>query len=194
MNRRSFLLFAILIMGCRTNPYHASNRVYRKQVKELSQRLREQPPNYFQTAVPDASEASKENWIGTVNFDLRKPDFIIIHHTAQNACNETLHAFTIKQSKVSAHYVICKDGTVHHMLNDYLRAWQAGASKWGQNTDINSCSIGIELDNNGFEDFTVPQINSLITLLDTLKMKYRIPQENIIGNGDIAQGRKVDPN
>jgi N-acetylmuramoyl-L-alanine amidase len=95
---------------------------------------------------------------------------------------------------VSAHYVICKDGTVHHMLNDYLRAWQAGLSKWGNNTDINSSSVGIELDNNGYEPFTDPQINSLLVLLDSLKTRYKIPQENFIGHGDIAPGRKVDPN
>jgi N-acetylmuramoyl-L-alanine amidase len=80
------------------------------------------------------------------------------------------------------------------MLNDYLRAWQAGLSKWGNNSDINSSSIGIELDNNGYESFTIPQMNSLLTLLDTLKTKYKIPQENFIGHGDIAPGRKVDPN
>jgi N-acetylmuramoyl-L-alanine amidase len=80
------------------------------------------------------------------------------------------------------------------MLNDYLRAWQAGLSKWGNNTDINSSSIGIELDNDGFEYFTDPQINSLLILLDSLKNRYKIPQENFIGHGDIAPGRKVDPN
>ena len=80
------------------------------------------------------------------------------------------------------------------MLNDYLRAWQAGLSKWGNNSDINSSSIGIELDNNGFEIFADSQINSLLRLLDTLKIKYKIPQENFIGHGDIAPGRKVDPN
>jgi N-acetylmuramoyl-L-alanine amidase len=196
MNRRMLLFFIILVFGCRSNPYHSSNRVYRKQVRELNKQLREQPFNDFPLITDSGVVANtkKTDWIGTINFDLRKPDFIIIHHTAQNACAETLHTFTIKQSKVSAHYVICKDGTVHHMLNDYLRAWQAGASKWGHNTDINSCSIGIELDNNGFEYFTVPQISSLITVLEMLKNKYRIPQENIIGHGDIAPGRKVDPN
>jgi N-acetylmuramoyl-L-alanine amidase len=179
------LFLIVLLLGC-ANPYHASNRIYKKQVKRFTRELRERPPDYFAGQTKD--------WAGTVNFDMRKPDFIIIHHTAQDGCPETLHTFTVKHSKVSAHYVICRDGTVHHMLNDYFRAWQAGLSKWGHNTDINSCSIGIELDNNGFEDFTAPQINSLLLLLDTLKTKYRIPQENIIGHGDIAPGRKVDPN
>jgi N-acetylmuramoyl-L-alanine amidase len=133
-------------------------------------------------------------WIGTTNFNMRKPNFVIIHHTAQNSCDQTLKTFTRVASKVSAHYVICKDGTVHHMLNDYLRAWQAGISKWGNATDINSLSIGIEIDNNGFEPFTDEQINSLLQLLDRLKRAYSIPATNFIGHSDIAPGRKVDPN
>jgi N-acetylmuramoyl-L-alanine amidase len=74
-----------------------------------------------------------------------------------------------------------------------LRAWQAGLSKWGNATDINSLSIGIELDNNGFEPFTEQQVNSLLQLLDRLKKAYGIPTANFIGHADIAPGRKVDP-
>lgn len=95
---------------------------------------------------------------------------------------------------MSAHYVICKNGTIHHMLNDYLRAWQAGISKWGNNTDINSSSVGIEIDNNGFEPFTDQQLNSLLVLLATLKKAYNIPTANFIGHADIAPTRKNDPN
>ncbi len=186
MPKTRSLLVWLLIVGCSHNPYKAGNKIYKKQAKDLSETIRRQPADYF--PLQDSP------WIGTVNFDLRRPNFVIIHHTAQNSCPITLHTFTIQPSQVSAHYVICKDGTVHHMLNDYLRAWQAGLSKWGNNTDINSSSIGIELDNNGFEYFTDPQINSLLILLDTLKTKYKIPQENFIGHSDIAPGRKVDPN
>lgn len=186
MPKKILLIFYMLILGCSHNPYKESNKMYKQQVKDLGKQIQQQPPDYF--PLQDSP------FIGTVNFDLRKPNFVIIHHTAQNGCPETLHTFTIKKSQVSAHYIICKDGTVHHMLNDYLRAWQAGLSKWGNNSDINSSSIGIELDNNGYESFTDPQINSLLILLDTLKAKYKIPQENFIGHGDIAPGRKVDPN
>jgi N-acetylmuramoyl-L-alanine amidase len=80
------------------------------------------------------------------------------------------------------------------MLSDYLRAWHAGVSKWGNVTDMNSCSIGIELDNNGFVPFQPQQIQSLLTLLDTLKHRYNIPAANFIGHGDIAPVRKNDPN
>jgi N-acetylmuramoyl-L-alanine amidase len=186
MNKISLAVVTILFLGCSHDPYRASNKMYKREAKNLGKTIRQVPVDYF--PLQDSP------WVGAVNFDLRKPNFVIIHHTAQNGCPETLRTFTIRQSQVSAHYVICKDGTVHHMLNDYLRAWQAGFSKWGNNSDINSSSIGIELDNNGFEYFTDPQINRLLILLDTLKIKYKIPQENFIGHGDIAPGRKVDPN
>jgi len=132
-------------------------------------------------------------WVGTVNFNLRKPNFVIIHHTAQDSVQQTIKTFTLKETKVSAHYVIARDGKVIHMLNDYLRAWHAGNSSWGRDTDINSSSIGIELDNNGAEPFSDSQINTLLALLTKLKKDYNIPAQNFIGHSDIAPTRKVDP-
>jgi N-acetylmuramoyl-L-alanine amidase len=87
-----------------------------------------------------------------VNFNLRKPNFIIIHHTAQDSLQQTIKTFTVTRTQVSSH-VIADDGSVIQMLNDYLRAWHAGRGSWGKDTDINSSSIGIELDNNGTEVF-----------------------------------------
>jgi N-acetylmuramoyl-L-alanine amidase len=185
-----YIFFSIvtfcLMYSCASNPYRAANKSYKKRVKYYAKEIKQYP-------VTD-SVGNAPAFIGTVNFNMRKPNFVVIHHTAQNSCEQTLKTFTTVRSQVSAHYVICKDGTIHHMLNDYLRAWQAGVSKWGNNTDINSSSIGIELDNNGFEDFTEPQINSLLQLLDRLKKAYNIPIANFIGHLDIAPGRKVDPN
>ena len=132
--------------------------------------------------------------MGTTNFNLRKPNLVVIHHTAQNSCDQTLKTFTLPRTSVSAHYVICKDGTVHQMLNDYLRAWHGGVGRWGSITDVNSASIGIELDNNGTEAFAEPQLNSLLSLLDTLKKRHNIPPANFIAHSDMAPTRKVDPN
>lgn len=129
----------------------------------------------------------------TSNFGLRKPNYIIIHHTAQDSCAQTLRTFAKPETQVSAHYLICKDGTVYHLLNDYLRAWHAGASSWGTNRDINSSSIGIELDNNGRDSFPKGQIHSLLALLDTLSKEYQIPTANYLGHADVAPGRKFDP-
>ena len=186
MNKTLLFLIIVIVYSCATNPYKASNKSYKKQAKAFAKILARYP-------VED-SVNNAPHFIGTTNFNLRKPNFVILHHTAQNSCDQTLSTFTTKQSQVSAHYVICKDGTVHHMLNDYFRAWQAGVSKWGNATDINSLSIGIEIDNNGFEPFTDEQISSLLQLLDRLKKAYNVPTANFIGHADIAPGRKVDPN
>ena len=185
-----YILAGCIILGiysCTHNAYTATNSSYKKQAKAFAKELSKQPEAIDSTPAPPY-------WVGTTNFGMRKPNFVIIHHTAQNACDSTLRTFTLTRTQVSAHYVICKDGTIHHMLNDYLRAWHAGAGKWGNVTDVNSISIGIELDNNGFEVFSPAQINSLLILLKQLKKNYNIPTANFIGHLDIAPSRKVDPN
>lgn len=179
-----FIVTAFLL-SC-SSKYAATNKVYKHQAKAFGKVISQFPLKDIYNTGP--------GWVGTTNFGMRKPNFVIIHHTAQNSCEQTLQTFTLPRTEVSAHYVICKDGTVHHMLNDYLRAWHAGAGSWGNDKDINSSSIGIELDNNGFDSFPVAQINSLLTVLDTLKNRYNIPTPNFIGHGDIAPTRKVDPN
>ena len=163
MHRKVFYIFiiTILVNSCSSNKYAATNKVYKRQAKAFGKIISQSP-------VKDIYNTSS-GWVGTTNFGMRKPNFVIIHHTAQNSCEQTLQTFTLPRTEVSAHYVICKDGTVHHMLNDYLRAWHAGAGSWGNDKDINSSSIGIELDNNGFDSFPPAQINSLLTVLDTLK-------------------------
>lgn len=176
----------VTLFACNPNPYARTNKDQKKQVKQYAKTLREFPP----ANSPD----NGDYWVGTTNFSMRKPNFVVIHHTAQNSCDQTLKTFTIPKNQVSAHYVICKDGTIHQMLNDYLRAHHAGVARWGNATDLNSTSIGIELDNNGFEFFDDRQLSSLYNLLDTLKLRYNIPPGNFIGHGDIAPTRKSDPN
>lgn len=189
-HRLALIIFiAIILHSCTQSKYAAGNKTYKMQVKAYAKLLAEYP-------VKDSAGLSyAADWVGTTNLSMRRPNFVIIHHTAQNSCEQTLQTFTTKDSReVSAHYVICKDGTVHHMLNDLLRAHHAGVSKWGNSTDLNSSSIGIELDNNGFEFFAEAQMNSLLILLDRLKKAYNIPVANFIGHGDIAPTRKNDPN
>ena len=137
---------------------------------------------------------NEQYFVGTVNMGIRKPNFVMIHHTAQNSLDQTIKTFTLKRTAVSSHYVVSRDGKVVQMVNDYLRAQHAGAGKWGNETDMNSASIGIEMDHNGTTDqWTNAQINSLCALLATLKKKYNIPSANFIGHADYAPGRKNDP-
>jgi len=186
-NSVAAFLLMILFHNCSKGPYAAANKQYKKQAKEFAKAIKQTPPH-------DSLLQVVHNWVGTTNFNMRKPNFVIIHHTAQNSCDQTLKTFTTARTQVSAHYVICKDGSINHMLNDYLRAWHGGVAKWGNNTDINSSSIGIEIDNNGFDEFTEPQMNSLLLLLGNLKKAYAIPVANFIGHADIAPTRKNDPN
>ena len=171
------------------NPYAVANRSYRQQAKTYAQVLRVVPP-----PTPGADSLLLSSyWVGTTNFNLRKPNYVVIHHTAQDSTAQTLNTFTLPRTQVSAHYVIGRDGRVYHMLNDYLRAWHAGAARWGNNTDINSSSIGIELDNDGTEPFAGAQVSSLLRLLAGLKKMYSIPTANFIGHADITPSRKTDP-
>jgi N-acetylmuramoyl-L-alanine amidase len=178
-------IFIFICISCAHNQYSASNKLYKQEAKHYAKTIQ---------AYPLKDSFGNTPFTGTTNFNLRKPNFVIIHHTAQNSCAQTLKTFTTQSTEVSAHYVICKDGTIHHMLNDYFRGWHAGVSKWGNDADINSSSIGIELDNNGFEPFTETQINSLLRLLAALKKQYNIPTANFIGHADVAPTRKNDPN
>ncbi len=127
------------------------------------------------------------------NFDDRKPNFVVIHETTNDTAEFALKTLTNPVLKVSAHYLISRDGKVYRLVDEMRRAWHAGVSYWGGNTDLNSSSIGIELDNNGDEPFAEAQISRLLILLKELKLKYSIPAANFIGHGDIAPGRKVDP-
>jgi N-acetylmuramoyl-L-alanine amidase len=165
MRKRKFypvliLLFTILLAAaCTHNAYRTTNKKYKKQSREFAKQLREYP------LTDSAGLNFASDWVGTTNFSMRRPNFVVIHHTAQNSCDQTLKTFTLARTQVSSHYVICRDGTVHHMLNDLLRGHHAGVSKWGNATDLNSSSIGIEIDNNGSEPFSESQMNSLLQLL-----------------------------
>jgi len=188
--RYLLLLIFVTVASCTPKPWAATDKVYRDKTKAFVEIIKKQIPDSLKdttgTPIPSA-------WVGTVNFGIRKANFVIIHFTAQDSVQQTLHTFTITSTQVSAHYVIAKNGTVYHMVNDYLRANHAGLGKWGSVTDMNSCSLGIEIDNNGKEPFTDGQINSLLLLLADLKKNYNIPQANFIGHQDFAPKRKPDP-
>lgn len=182
---------AVTFSSCSKDIYKANNKAHEKAVKAATAFIREIPLTKAELDYDTLSIT--DEWVGTTNFSIRKPNFVIIHHTAQDSLEQTINTFTISTTQVSSHYVVGRDGEIVQMLNDYLRSWHAGRGKWGNDTDLNSSSIGIELDNNGSEPFTSAQIESLLVLLKRLKWKYNIPTANFIGHSDIAPSRKVDP-
>lgn len=95
--------------------------------------------------------------------------------------------------EVSAHYLIGADGTVWQMVDEAARAWHAGAGEWHGQGDVNSRSIGIELDNRGDHPFSEPQMSALENLLPGILARWHIPATGVIGHSDMAPGRKWDP-
>lgn len=187
------LVIGLLVSACSPKvigPYVVTNKVYSHQVDSFARVMQLQQPAMLKDSngidVPS-------DWVGTVNFGMRKPNYVIIHFTAQDSLAETLHTFIVRQTGTSAHYVVGKSGNVVHMVSDYLRANHAGIGKWGSVTDMNSISIGIEIDNNGNEPYADAQVKSLIALLTRLKSAYGIPKANFIGHEDFAPKRKPDP-
>lgn len=136
-------------------------------------------------------------WTPSPNFDTRHApiDTIVLHHTACHTADSAMATLESHNphGRVSAHYLVARDGTIYQLVEESRRAWHAGAGSWKGRGDLNSRSIGIELDNDGTEPFAGPLIESLLLLLDDLVRRLRIPRDNIVGHADIAPGRKVDP-
>ena len=132
-------------------------------------------------------------WHPSPNFDDRRANFVILHHTGDDDSATALATLTSPDRRVSAHYLIGRDGKVWQLVAESARAWHAGAARWGTATDLNSMSIGIELDNNGREPYPEGQIDALLSLLADIRTRQSIPRANFLGHGDIAPGRKFDP-
>lgn len=121
------------------------------------------------------------------------PDRAALHRPALGAAKFEQLRGRNSGGRVSAHYLIGDDGQRYQLVSDDQRAWHGGAGRWGTITDINSASIGIELDNDGSEPFAPAQIDSLLILLDDLCTRLRIPRTQIVGHEDVAPTRKNDP-
>ena len=133
------------------------------------------------------------------NFNERKSnniEIIVIHYTALGSISNSLKHLCSKKNKVSSHYLISQSGKIYSLVSEKKRAWHAGQSYWRGNTDINSISIGIELDYSSSKTnnkYSFKLNYALIFLLKKLIKKYKIKTENILGHSDIAPYRKIDP-
>ena len=121
------------------------------------------------------------------------PQFVVLHYTAMASAEAAIARLCDPEAEVSAHYVICKSGRVTQLVPEGLRAWHAGEGMWRGLDDINSRSIGIELDNDGCGPFSEALMRSLTRLLPRILTAWGIPPEGVIGHSDMAPGRKFDP-
>ena len=128
---------------------------------------------------------------------ISKVKYLIFHYTGMRSEIGAIKKLTDKNSKVSCHYFIKKNGEIINMVPDLYIAWHAGISYWKKDKFLNSKSIGVEISNPGHEygykEFNKKQIKSIIMLSKKLKKKYKIKKNNILGHSDIAPLRKKDP-
>lgn len=150
---------------------------------------------WLAACAPMPARNPMAHWVPSPNYDMRRPVLIVLHFTNQHSVQKSLTTLRTGNSggPVSAHYLIGNEGDIYQLVADEQRAWHAGPGRWGTITDVNSASIGIELDNTGDEPFAPAQINSLLRLLADLTDRLRIPRTQIIGHEDLAPTRKNDP-
>lgn len=121
----------------------------------------------------------------------------VIHYTEMATADAALQRMCDPEAEVSAHYLITEAGEVIRLVPEEQRAWHAGASYWRGHKDVNSASIGIELDHPGhalgYRPFADAQVEALVPLLARMVKAHDIPRANVIGHSDVAPARKTDP-
>ena len=100
---------------------------------------------------------------------------------------------SIKNLKVSSHFLITRKGALIQFVPTHKRAWHAGISKYKGKENCNDFSIGIELEGCDDEEFEKSQYQSLSRLINFLSIDLKINKQNIVGHADIAPDRKTDP-
>ena len=133
------------------------------------------------------------------NWDERKLpiSMVVLHYTEMASAEDALARLTDPDAKVSAHYLISEAGDVIRLVDENKRAWHAGQSYWRGHPDVNSASIGIELDHPGhalgYREFSENQFAALVPLLARIVSDYNVPRANVVGHSDVAPARKIDP-
>ncbi|MEM7471557.1 MAG: N-acetylmuramoyl-L-alanine amidase [Pseudomonadota bacterium] len=118
---------------------------------------------------------------------------VVIHYTAMRSADAACRTLCNPDTEVSSHYLIAEDGRVMSLVAEKMRAWHAGAGRWGDVSDVNSHSIGIELANDGFSPFSHKQMDALEYLIEGVCARWNISRHRVIGHSDLAPGRKIDP-
>lgn len=169
-------------------------------------------PDKIALQINHAGTIKQALQISSPNYDERPDDtpidMIVIHNislppncyggngivelfTNQLDPNEHPYYAEIHQAKVSAHFLIRRDGQLIQFVACNKRAWHAGQSTWLGRERCNDFSVGIELEGCDLEAFSENQYAVLNDLLAALKQAF--PIQHIVGHADIAPGRKTDP-
>jgi N-acetylmuramoyl-L-alanine amidase len=125
------------------------------------------------------------------------PTLIVLHYTGMASGQAAVDWLCNPDAKVSCHYLVDVDGCVVQMVGEDQRAWHAGVSSWRGSIDINSASIGIEIQNvghtGGLPEFPVVQMQNVALLCLDIMARHGMAPHHVVAHSDIAPGRKVDP-
>ena len=121
--------------------------------------------------------------------------FIVLHATAGASCAQDLAWMRLPRAQVSAHYLVCEDGKIYRLVDESRMAWHAGHSAWEGHRNLNGITIGIEFANrnNGTDAYDPPQLLAGAQLVRSIKMRYGLPDRNVLTHQLIAPDRKNDP-
>jgi len=125
------------------------------------------------------------------------PDLLLLHYTGMDDHDRARAWLCNPISKVSCHYLVDVDGTITQMVAERARAWHAGKGGWLDETDINTCSVGIEVHNAGHDGGAPPypatQMAAVRALSKDIVERWQISPARVLGHADIAPQRKPDP-
>jgi AmpD protein len=169
-------------------------------------------PNFMPINIDAAGYAEGVRQIASPNFDARPEGtpvcLLVIHNISlppgefggggiidlfTNMLDPAAHSYyaQIAGMKVSAHFLIRRDGELIQFVSTDQRAWHAGESSWSGRSRCNDFSVGIELEGTDACPFEDAQYSVLADLVQALHTRYAIA--DIVGHADIAPGRKTDP-
>ena len=125
----------------------------------------------------------------------RKVRCVVLHATATSAAASPKAWLTDPKSKVSAHYIVDRDGAIYRLVAEEDVAWHAGESRWNDRPDVNDFSVGIEMvnANDGVQPYPEAQQAATAWLVAEVLKRHRLAPSAVVGHLDIAPGRKTDP-
>jgi N-acetylmuramoyl-L-alanine amidase len=130
-------------------------------------------------------------------FGVNAPSLLILHYTGMATAQASVDWLCNPVSKVSCHYLIDTDGSIIQMVSEDRRAWHAGTSSWHGVIDINSASIGIEIQNHGHGGgspaFPDAQMQRVAALSLDIMQRHNMAPHQVLAHSDVAPGRKIDP-
>ena len=148
----------------------------------------------IQTSLP-------HRFLPSPNVEPRKnaltPSILLLHYTGMDTSEKACHWLCAPESKVSCHYLVDEQGGIVQMVDEDLRAWHAGESFWRGAEDVNSMSIGVEIQNTGhfgrYEAFPEEQMSAVMSLCKDIIARHGIRPERVLAHSDVAPFRKIDP-